>query len=382
MKPLGIYLHVPFCRSKCLYCDFRSRPPAPGEIDRYLRALQTEIRLRASDRPVASLYIGGGTPSFIGGARLSAAIDAVRSAFRLAPDCEITVEANPSDVTDDWLASCRAAGVNRLSLGVQGMRDTDLRFLERAHTVAQALAAAHRARAAGFDNLSIDLIVGLPGHTPDLTKELLTQAVDAFAPEHLSCYQLTCAPGTRLNDAVQRGEVNMPDTDTESAIFMTTHETLQGLGYEGYEISNFARTPARRSRHNSAYWTHQDYIGLGPSAHSFQSPVRSWNEESLDPYCAALERNELPAAGTERLTALQRAEEIILLGLRTRDGFSLETLRKECGIDLLAQKSAVIHDALSSGLLLHTAGRLHPTLNGLALADSLAADLAPDGASD
>jgi oxygen-independent coproporphyrinogen-3 oxidase len=321
--------------------------------------------------------MGGGTPSFIGAERLGAVVEAIRSAFSLEPDCEITVEANPGDVTEEWLSAGRAMGVNRLSLGVQGMRDEDLRFLERRHSVAEAIAAARRAREAGFDNLGIDLIAGLPGHTAELTKEILGRAVAEFAPEHLSCYQLTCAPGTRLSEAVERGEVRLLDADEESEVFMATHETLERLGYEGYEVSNFARTPARRSRHNSAYWTHEDYVGFGPSAHSFMDPVRSWNTNSLEGYCAALERGELPSAGQEVLSDLQRAEEIILLGLRTREGFSLETLRRECGVDLLLEKRDAIDEAVSEGLLNCSADRIRPTLKGMAVADALAEELAP-----
>ena len=381
-KALGLYVHVPFCRSKCRYCDFCSRPPAPGDMDRYVRALEAEIRLRAGNRPVRTLYVGGGTPSFLGIARLSAILQSLRRAFRLQPDCEITVEANPCDLAGDWLEACRASGVNRLSVGVQGMRDEDLRFLGRAHTVGDAVAAVRRARAAGFDNLGIDLIVGLPGHTARITREILTGAVAAFAPEHLSCYQLTCAPGTALHDAVERGEVRMPDADTEAAIFMTTHRTCEGLGYEGYEVSNFARMKAFRSRHNSAYWTHRDYLGLGPSAHSFLNPVRFWNTTSLIEYCASLERGESPEAGKERLTDAQRAIEIILLGLRTRDGFSLEELRKTCGVDLPAEKGAILASAESDGLLHREGRRIEPTLKGLAVADRLAVALAPEALLD
>jgi putative oxygen-independent coproporphyrinogen III oxidase len=377
-RALGLYVHVPFCRSKCRYCDFCSRPPAPGDMDRYACALEAETRLGASNRPVRTLYVGGGTPSFIGSDRLNDILHGLRRAFRLQPDCEITVEANPCDLSSDWLADCRAAGVNRLSVGVQGMRDKDLRFLGRAHTVADAIAGVQRARAAGFDNLGIDLIVGLPGHSAGITREILTRAVAAFAPEHLSCYQLTCAPGTPLHEAVARGEVRMPDADTEAAIFMATHDTCEGLGYEGYEVSNFARTAALRSRHNSAYWTHRDYLGFGPSAHSFLNPVRSWTTASLAEYCASLERGELPEAGRERLTDAQRATEIILLGLRTRDGFSLEELRESCGVDLWAEKGAALVQAESDGLLHRKANRIEPTLKGMAVADRLACDLAPE----
>ncbi len=375
---LGIYIHVPFCRSKCRYCDFCSHPPLPGEMDRYAAALQAEIRLRASDQPARTVYFGGGTPSFLGATRLCGLLTSLEEAFRFQPDCEITVEANPADVTVEWLSACRAAGVNRLSLGVQAMRDEDLRFLGRRHTVTQAITAAQRARDAGFVNLGIDLIAGLPEHTSELTRRILAEAIKQFAPEHVSCYQLTVAPGTPLHESIACGDVRMPDSDTEARIFMATHETLGALGYEGYEVSNFARTRAHRSRHNSAYWTHRDYLGLGPSAHSFLNPVRSWNAASLEEYCASLERGELPLAGQERLTDTQRASEIVLLGLRTRDGFSLEELKRDCGIDLLAEKSAVMQHAELEGLIRHNAGRVQPTLKGLAIADRLAVDLVPE----
>ena len=374
---IGLYVHAPFCRSKCHYCDFQSRAPAPGEMDRYARALKAEIQLRATDRAVRTIYVGGGTPSFLGSERLSGILGTVQQAFRVQPDCEITVEANPADVTGDWLVACRSAGFNRLSLGVQGMRNEDLRFLGRRHTVADAIEAAQRARAAGFDNLGIDVIIGLPGHTPDITRNILTEAVGRFAPEHLSCYQLTSAPGTPLHDAVERREVHLPDADTQAAVLMTAHRTLESLGYEGYEVCSFARTRALRSRHNTAYWTHNDYIGLGPSAHSFRSPVRSWNTPSISRYCELLERGALPVEGEERLTDLQRAAEIILLGLRTRDGFSLATLRTDCGIDLLAEKGATLKHAASEGLLQQKADSILPTLRGMAMADGLAVTLSP-----
>lgn len=376
-KSIGIYLHVPFCATKCLYCDFCSAPPAEGNIERYVNALCKEIRMRSCGRPAATLYIGGGTPSFIDVLHLSRIVDLLKGCFHFEPNCEITVEANPGDVTDSWLRAAHNMGVNRLSLGVQGMRDEDLQFLERRHNVADAIEAARRARAAGFGNLSIDLIAGLPGHTPELTSKIISRAVSEFAPEHISCYQLTCVADTRLHTAVERGAVRMLDDDEQAAIFIATHETLARLGYEGYEVSNFARSSGLRSRHNSAYWSHQDYIGLGPAAHSFLNPVRSWNTEKLDEYCSSLEKDELPTLGCEELTRTQLAEEIILLGLRTRDGIDIDKLRTECAVDLPAEKSAFIADAVAQGLLIRTGTHIRPTLQGLAIADSLAADLIP-----
>jgi len=376
-ESIGLYLHVPFCKSKCPYCDFCSHAPESGAMGRYVHALDAEIRLRTTDRPLRTIYFGGGTPSFLGSERLCRIIESVRRAFDIQADCEFTVEANSADVTAEWSVAVHEAGVNRLSLGVQGLRDEDLWFLGRRHTVADAVAAAQYARAAGFENLGIDIIIGLPGHTADTTRDILTEAVAAFEPEHLSCYQLTCAAGTPLYDAVERGEVVMPDAETQAEVFMATHRTLEELGYEGYEVSNFARTRALRSRHNLAYWTGRDYLGLGPSAHSFQSPVRLWNTPSFSRYCELLEQDVLPAAGEERLTGLQRAAEIIMLGLRTRDGFSLETLRLDCDVDLLVEKGNALRHAESEGLLHHEADRILPTLQGMAVADGLAVHLTP-----
>lgn len=348
-------------------------------MDRYVRAVEAEARLRSTDRPARTLYFGGGTPSFIGVERLRGLMRAVRGAWRLEADCEITVEANPCDVTPEWAMGCRAEGVNRLSVGAQGMRDDDLRFLGRAHTVADAVEAVKRARAAGFDNLSIDLIVGLPGHTAEATRDMLRRAVETFAPEHLSCYQLTVAQGTPLHKAVKRGEVRMPGQEREAEIFMATHETCAALGYEGYEVSNFARGAEYRSRHNSAYWAHADYVGLGPSAHSFVRPVRWWNVEDAGEYCAALERGESAEKGRESLTRGQLASEVVMLGLRTRDGFSLAELREVYGTDLAREKGALLGRAEAEGLLRCEGERVAPTLRGMAVADRLAVELAPEG---
>lgn len=377
-SPLGIYVHVPFCRSKCPYCDFCSHPPAPGEMDRYVAAAVTEMALRATDRPIQSLYFGGGTPSYLSMELLRDLLDGANKSFRLMTDCEITVEANPLDATSEWLVPAKNSGINRLSLGVQGVREEDLRLLGRRHSLAQAVEAVKDARDAGFDNLGIDIIYGLPGHTPEIVRGILTEAVELFAPDHISCYQLTIADGTPLHESVQRGDLTMPDNDTESAIFMTTHETLADMGYEGYEVSNFARGSAYRSRHNSAYWTHTDYVGIGPAAHSLMKPVRSWNMESTDAYCKTLEHGELATDGTELLTAIDLASETIMLGLRTSDGIDTDALRDVYGVDLMEERASDMEKLMDAGLLIFHAPRLRPTLKGMALADQLAVELAPD----
>ncbi len=376
-RAIGLYVHVPFCRSKCRYCDFASRPPAPGEVEAWRRALEIEIGLRADARPAATLYFGGGTPSFVGIEALRSVIAALRRGFALLPDCEVTVEANPCDVTPDWLRACREAGVNRLSLGVQSLRDEDLRFLERGHTGEQAAAAGRLARAAGFDNLGVDLIIGLPGHGAALTREVIHRAVERFAPEHLSCYQLTCAAQTRLGAAVARGEVVMPDAETEAGVFLAAHAACAEAGYEGYEVSNFAQSPARRSRHNLGYWRRRDCIGLGPSAHSLLGARRAWNVADPARYAARLACGEGSVEGEECLTPRQEAAEVVLLGLRMREGFSLDALRRY-GVDLDREKPAELTAAESRGLIRREGGRIVPTLRGMAVADRLAVELAPE----
>lgn len=344
-------------------------------MDSYLNALLAELRLRATPRPVATVYIGGGTPSFIGAERLDSMLDAIGVTYSLDTHCEITVEANPADMTAGWLAAARESGVNRLSVGIQSIRDEDLRFLGRRHSVDEAVSAFKRARAAGFENLSADMIVGLPGHTPEITRELLQRLVSELSPEHISCYQLTVADGTPLHDDVQRGLAELPGDETEADIFFATHQTLAALGYEGYEVSNFARTPTLRSRHNSAYWAHRDYLSFGPSAHSFIMPVRSWNTRSLREYCERLSHDELPVESSEELTRKQLAAEAVMLGLRTKDGVAI-TLLEDFGYDILSQRLESLREAEAQGFIIREGNFIKPTLMGMAIADRLAETLA------
>ena len=322
VKPLGLYIHIPFCKSKCIYCDFYSLPRAEDRMDRYVSALcrqLAEIAQRTTAHTVDSVYLGGGTPSYLGEKRLRHILKTVKKHYHLSRDAEITLEANP-DSAGDWraLRALRRAGMNRLSLGVQSADDGLLRTLGRPHTFAQAEEAAAAARRARIRNLSLDLIYGLPGQ--DLTgwKDTLERAA-ALEPEHLSCYGLKVEEGTPLWDMQEK--MDLPDDDAQADMYLWTVERLRALGYEQYEISNFAR-PGRASRHNMKYWTLCEYAGFGPGAHSDLGDVRYAYLRSLDTYCAGVEAGVSVLESSEHIPSRERDIEYVMLGLRLTQGIS------------------------------------------------------------
>ena len=319
---LGLYLHIPFCRSKCDYCDFYSLAGQDDRMDDYQKALLrhiTETAPRTKKQVVNSVYIGGGTPSYYGEKRLLELLSTVRKKFTLSKDVEITLEANP-DSAGDWraLRSLRRAGMNRLSLGVQSADDGLLRTLGRPHTFAQAEEAAAAARRARIRNLSLDLIYGLPGQDLAGWKDTLERAA-ALEPEHLSCYGLKVEEGTPLWDMQEK--MDLPDDDAQADMYLWTVERLRALGYEQYEISNFAR-PGRASRHNMKYWTLCEYAGFGPGAHSDLGDVRYAYLPSLDTYCAGVEAGVSVLESSEHIPSRERDIEYVMLGLRLTQGIS------------------------------------------------------------
>ena len=322
VKPLGLYIHIPFCKSKCIYCDFYSLPRAEDRMDRYVSALcrqLAEIAQRTTAHTVDSVYLGGGTPSYLGEKRLRRILKTVKKHYHLSRDAEITLEANP-DSAGDWraLRSLRRAGMNRLSLGVQSADDGLLRTLGRPHTFAQAEEAAAAARRARIRNLSLDLIYGLPGQDLAGWKDTLERAA-ALEPEHLSCYGLKVEEGTPLWD--MREKMDLPDDDAQADMYLWTVERLGALGYEQYEISNFAR-PGRASRHNMKYWTLCEYAGFGPGAHSDLGDVRYAYLRSLDTYCAGVEAGVSVLESSEHIPSRERDIEYVMLGLRLTQGIS------------------------------------------------------------
>ena len=322
VKPLGLYIHIPFCKSKCIYCDFYSLPRAEDRMDRYVSALcrqLAEIAQQTTAHTVDSVYLGGGTPSYLGEKRLRRILKTVKKHYHLSRDAEITLEANP-DSAGDWraLRSLRRAGMNRLSLGVQSADDGLLRTLGRPHTFAQAEEAAAAARRARIRNLSLDLIYGLPGQDLAGWKDTLERAA-ALEPEHLSCYGLKVEEGTPLWDMQEK--MDLPDDDAQADMYLWTVERLEALGYEQYEISNFAR-PGRASRHNMKYWTLCEYAGFGPGAHSDLGDVRYAYLRSLDTYCAGVEAGVSVLESSEHIPSRERDIEYVMLGLRLTQGIS------------------------------------------------------------
>ncbi len=332
----GLYIHIPFCVRKCRYCDFYSQTDLSLK-PRYLKALIAEMGLSHSEALFFdTLYIGGGTPSVCDVREIEQIICAAQQHFKLQPEAEITVEANPGTMTAEQLKGYRKAGINRINIGVQSFDQKNLDFLGRIHTANEARAAIEDAVHAGFKNIGLDLIYGLPGQSQQAWHRDLKQATQ-YRPAHIACYMLTYEKGTPLQGDLISGRVQPLADAHVRALFETTLTGLEGNGYWQYEISNFARTEKDQStnisRHNLKYWTRAPYLGLGSSAHSFIEPQRYWNVSAVDRYIEAIESGRLPVAGREILSKEQQIIEAIYLGLRMTDGIDLAWFRQKFGFD-------------------------------------------------
>ncbi len=362
-KP-GIYLHIPFCRSKCPYCDFYS-VPSTSLVPRWLEALQKEI-LHYKDRfgRFDSLYLGGGTPTCLDIGSLRKIMETLLAHFDFAPDTEMTIEANPGDLTEEKIIALKDIGFNRISLGVQAFDDDTLSFLGRTHSAQDAENALVNLRALGFENIGVDLIYGFEGQTEKAWKKTLEKAL-SFQPEHLSCYELTFEKRTLFSRWKEKGIIK-PLTEKELSTLSTTpSDFLFDYGYVHYEISNFAREMTYASRHNQKYWRHIPYLGLGPSAHSFQDSIRWWNVRSIRAYCKALESGKVPIEEHESLTKEQLILESISLGSRTREGFDLNEIPPDT---ISSENLSKLKDA---GYILIKNNRVIPTQTGFLVADHL-----------
>ncbi len=365
---------MPFCRLVCAYCDFVTVGGRGAEIPRYVDALLTEMALRPAVGRLETIYVGGGTPSLLPVADVERLLTAVRDRWSEQP-VEITLEVNPSArEAPDW-AGLRAAGVNRLSLGIQSLRDDDLRALARGHSAAEGRAAFGAARRAGFDNLSVDLIYGIPGQSTADWRAGLADAV-ALEPDHLSLYALTLAlapdewaapprPGALR---WRRRLAARQDDDLAADAYRAAEDQLEAAGYLHYELSSWAR-PGRESRHNGAYWRRRPYTGLGTGAHSYDGVVRSWNARSLEAYLTAVEAGERPVAGIEELDESTRAFEAVALGLRRVDGVRRRDFAREFGEDPLARFPTAVADGMEAGLLEVDDEALRLTRHGRLLAN-------------
>ena len=320
IRPLGLYLHIPFCKAKCAYCDFYSLPRSEEKMDAYVASLTahlTETAPMAAGHTVDTVYFGGGTPSYLGAERITQLLQTVKKHYRVAKDAEITLEANP-DSLFDWkaLRALRRLGLNRISLGVQSSDDAVLRSLGRIHTWQQVVEAADAVRRAKIPDLSLDLIYGLPDQTAEQWEKTLSDAV-SLSPDHISCYGLKLEEGTPLWQ--RRDSLTLPDDEMQADMYLFTVEYLQNLGYRQYEISNFAR-PGHESRHNLKYWTLGEYAGFGPGAHSDFGNVRYAYVADLDMYL----QGSLILSESETMGEAEREREYIMLSLRTAAGLNVK----------------------------------------------------------
>jgi oxygen-independent coproporphyrinogen III oxidase len=361
----GLYIHVPFCRTKCPYCDFYSCTDVQLAND-FIIALEKELIYYCTSIPAAdTVYLGGGTPTVLLDEWLALIMTMVHRHFAVAPDAEITIEANPNDLSRERLIHLRSLGFNRLSLGVQSFDDDVLGFLGRRHSAEAARRSIALARQAGFDHISIDLIYGIPGQKQQAWFATLREAL-RLAPEHLSCYQLTIKEETPFFARMQEGALHSCTEEEQAELFSATSALLEEHGYSHYEVSSFCRSDSLQARHNRKYWEHVPYLGLGPAAHSFDGRRRWWNVKSFEGYCSKLKFGVVPLEAEEELTGEQLRSEALMLGLRTRKGIALDA-------ELAASQS--LQSLQAEGLVTVAENRIIPTIRGLLFADYVAVEL-------
>ncbi len=374
-EPLaGLYLHIPFCSAICPYCDFAVLVGGHERQQRFVESLLSEVALYGDAELglVDTIYLGGGTPSMLSPDDLARIFETLRQTFNTTPDVRITLEANPEDVTTASLAAWRGLGIATLSLGIQSFHPDELRFLGRRHTAEDARRSVELAMAAGFDSVSVDLIFGLPDQDIDTLRLNLDQAA-ALAPDHISSYELEIHPRTTFGKLQARGEFRELGNTQQAELFLLTHRALAEAGYPAYEVSNFARHPRHQSRHNQKYWRHVPYLGLGPSAHSFDGLQRWWNERHLATWQRKTREGQRPVAGRETLSAQDLALETLMLSLRTTAGLDLRRFEERFGFELVTHNRALVEQLDQDGLLRLSDNHLSPTLEGFAVADGLAA---------
>jgi oxygen-independent coproporphyrinogen-3 oxidase len=359
----GLYVHLPFCRSKCPYCDFYSVTDTPTQD--WVDAVIAEARQQAGRfGTLDTMYLGGGTPSALPDDLLDRLFRGLCDTVEVTESAEVTIEVNPDDVSGPRLERWLELGFTRLSLGIQSFAEDELFFLSRRHTAKQNLAALRMARDIGFANLGIDLIFGLPGRGVDPWRRNLEQALE-HEPEHVSCYELTVAPGTPFGDREAAGDAIGVNEELGRELYLATVEILGQAGYDHYEVSNFARTRKLRSRHNLKYWRHAPVLGVGPAAHSFLEGTRWWNVRSTEAYVEIVAAGASPREGAEALREDQLLLERLMLGFRTSEGVALEILEQ------LPRWRPTLDRLVGEGLLEITDDRARPTVEGYLLADGL-----------
>lgn len=353
MKPAGLYIHIPFCLSRCSYCDFATGLYESATAERYVASVVREMTSWHEvdqPKPIDTIYFGGGTPSLLSSAQLDTLMHAVRERFAVSANAEVTMEMNPGTVTEEGLTSFRELGINRASFGAQTFDDRELARLGRSHTVADTRQTFSLLREAGFDNVSFDLIAGLPGQTLNAWLHNLDEAF-ALRPEHLSFYLLEVHEGTPLAAHIKTGLQPVPDEDLAAEMYQAMLERAARAGYEHYEISNLC-LPGFESRHNTKYWTGAPYYGFGCSAHSFDGVSRRWaNERDLSKYIGRMERNDAPLVEDRRLTEDDRRAEALFLGMRMMAGVRTREYKELFGVDLSASRADDLRKFQQAGLI-------------------------------
>jgi oxygen-independent coproporphyrinogen-3 oxidase len=370
----GIYLHIPFCKQACYYCNFHFSTSLLQQ-EAMVNSILQEITLQKdylAQEPVHTIYFGGGTPSLLKEQELTALLSHLRATFTIAADAEITLEANPDDLTAEKLVQLKAAGINRLSIGVQSFHEEDLTWMNRAHNSRQALDCIKQAQDLGFQNITIDLIYGGPTLTNEGWEQNVKQAIALGVP-HLSCYALTVEPGTALDHFIKKKKMAATDPDKAAQHFEMLMEWLGAAGYEHYEISNFA-LPGWHSRHNSSYWQGKPYLGLGPSAHSFNGTSRQWNIANNAQYIKSIAAATVPFE-IESLTTAMQFNEYIMTSLRTSAGCNLEWVAEKFGTDLTIHLLAHSEPYIKMGRIERVGEALRLTKAGRLFADGIAGEL-------
>ncbi|SFN85335.1 oxygen-independent coproporphyrinogen-3 oxidase [Chryseobacterium oleae] len=370
-----IYIHIPFCRQKCSYCNFHFSTSLNFK-DEMISAMKTEIRLRKDElqnKNLKSLYFGGGTPSILSADEISSMIDEVLKYFSFDRDIEVTLEANPDDLDKNFLQQLAKSPVNRLSIGTQSFFDEDLRLMNRAHNASEAEGSIKRAQDFGFENLSIDLIYGSPTSNLEIWKENLNKTIALEVP-HISSYALTVEPKTALENWIAKGKIASPREEEQNREFYYLSDFLKDNGFEHYEVSNFAK-PGFYSRHNSSYWKYKEYLGIGPSAHSYNGfDVRSWNVANNQQYIKKLDGGFL-AKEEEILSQNDQFNEMIMIGLRTIWGVDIESLNSKFSEQTLEHFRREIQSKIEEGILITENNHLKIPEKHWFMADGIASDL-------
>jgi oxygen-independent coproporphyrinogen III oxidase len=367
---LGLYIHIPFCSAICNYCNF-NRGLFDGDLKaRYVDALVAEIeRAGQTERSADTIYFGGGTPSLLEPSEVARIVGTCREAFDVASDAEITLEANPESVDPRKLTALRNAGVNRLSFGVQSFRDAELRRLSRLHDAARARVAIVEARDAGFDNISLDLMMWLPEQRLDQWLSNVDAAIGCD-PDHMSLYLLEVYPNAPLKDDMARASWSQAPDDDAATMYVAAMERLEAAGYQQYEISNVAK-PGRQSRHNLKYWTDGEWLGFGCGAHGTVDGVRTKNVSGTADYIDCIAGRQTVTSDVRRMDAAERLGDALFTGLRLTRGIDLEAMRQRYGVDVWEKYGAELEPFVEAGVLLHEGSRLTLTRSGMLLANEV-----------